>query len=267
MSRNSRYLRTPLVLDDDQKLRHIEWQPPRYGIVEQEGLYVVTSGDLYRPDLISYANYGVSDLWWLILHYNGVVNPFGLEVGDRLRIPGIATVNKVLADTLRGVETRTILPATLPSVPKLRIFKTLPYNRPTLPSELEGAEDPLGSDDDTLFIYGFKVPAGLEGDVHFQVVASTSNGFTPLALNKFTMNAQDRWFFYNPSAQSGAGAYQAFPEDGIDGELYEGQTVYYSIGVADGLVPGVEYFVRYRSWVDNVESAWIVGPPIIIPND
>lgn len=266
ISRNSRFGQTPRVLDG-QKERYIEWVAPRYGIVENEGLYIVTQSDLYRPYLISHQVYGAVDLWWLILHYNHVIDPYSLEIGDRLRIPNIGTVNRLLAARLR-TDARILAAPKLLAVPRSLVYRVPVYVRPTTAAELAGEEEEENTDS-TLFIYGFQVPEGLSGQIHFQVTASSSLTFVPTRLTKFTLGtgAQARWFYYNPSALSGAGSYVAFPSGGLNGEVYEGQTVYYNIGAGDGLVAGVEYWVRYRAWsvTEGEFGDWNVSPPIIIP--
>lgn len=62
---------------------------PRYELTS----YRVSEQDILRPDLISYVNYNTKDYWWLILFYNGIVDPFSeLEVGDLLYIPNLIDV-------------------------------------------------------------------------------------------------------------------------------------------------------------------------------
>lgn len=59
---------------------------PKYELTS----YRISEQDILRPDLISENNYNTKDYWWLILFYNGIVDPFTeLEVGDLLFIPNL----------------------------------------------------------------------------------------------------------------------------------------------------------------------------------
>lgn len=57
-------------------------------------LYAVTDETCMRPDLISYIFYQKTDYADLLLKYNGYSNPFSLNIGDVIRIPDSATLNK-----------------------------------------------------------------------------------------------------------------------------------------------------------------------------
>ncbi len=42
----------------------------------------------FRPDMISYAAYGTSDLWWLICSSNAIIDPnTELNAGKQIKIP------------------------------------------------------------------------------------------------------------------------------------------------------------------------------------
>jgi len=59
----------------------------------EPGYYRVVQEDIYRPDLISYKNYGTVAYWWLICYVNGVFDPFyDLEVGQEIEIPNILDI-------------------------------------------------------------------------------------------------------------------------------------------------------------------------------
>ena len=58
-------------------------------------LYTLTSADAGCPDLISYRAYGDESYYWIILFFNGIVNPYlELTTGLQLRIP---TLNQALS--------------------------------------------------------------------------------------------------------------------------------------------------------------------------
>ena len=264
-SSNSRFLNTPIVVDPATQIaRYVEWETPFYGNEVQERLYVVTSVDLYRLDRIAHRVYGDPALWWVIMHYNNVADPFSLDVGDKLRIPSKATVNQILSKKLTTA-TQTLQVPKPPPVVAARPYVVPVYSRPLLPTETISTGGGTVVTASTLFVYGFQVPAGLSGLTHFQLVASGTPDFSTVLLNKFTLSSQSSWFYYNPSANAGSGGFVPFPATGLDGELYVGQTVYYNIGSSDGLTPGIEYFARFRTWNSNVEGPWAVSPPIIIP--
>ena len=46
---------------------------------------------LSRPDLISYINYDTVDFWWLIMQYNGIIDPHSeICIGTVLKIPSLS---------------------------------------------------------------------------------------------------------------------------------------------------------------------------------
>lgn len=266
ISSQSRFQQTPTVIAEDGNERFIEWQPPRWGLVDDETTYRVTDQDEFRPDSIAYRVYRESSLWWAILHFNGIIDPFSLRAGDVLRIPSPRVVSRILSDMKANrLPTRVIRPDVPPPVPVIRPFTVTPYKRPVTDAEILSGQAESVLTSENLFVYGFKVPTGLSGTVHFQIVASLDVDFDPIIFNKLTLSDQTRWFYYNPNANSGAGAFVAFPSVGINGTTFSGQTVYYNISRTDALVANVPYYFRYRAWLNNVEQAWNISPPVIIP--
>ena len=59
---------------------------------ENDSVYVVTSNERYRPDIIAYNYYGTADLYWVILAANNLKTPFEVTDGLRLIIPGLAAL-------------------------------------------------------------------------------------------------------------------------------------------------------------------------------
>ena len=49
----------------------------------------VTESEIMRPDLVANRVYSAYDIWDVLLKFNGVSNPFSLDVGDFLLIPSI----------------------------------------------------------------------------------------------------------------------------------------------------------------------------------
>lgn len=60
--------------------------------------YVTLTTDLARrPDLISFKAYGTPTLWWVIMQYNGIRDPFfELKAGKVIRIPTMERVNAAI---------------------------------------------------------------------------------------------------------------------------------------------------------------------------
>lgn len=56
--------------------------------------YITLTEDMIkRPDMISYNAYKTPDLWWVIMEYNNVSDPFfDLRINQMLRIPKIERV-------------------------------------------------------------------------------------------------------------------------------------------------------------------------------
>jgi len=54
---------------------------------DQDAYHVVERQDENRMDLVSYKYYQTVSYWWIILLANGIYDPFGVRVGDVLRIP------------------------------------------------------------------------------------------------------------------------------------------------------------------------------------
>lgn len=52
----------------------------------------LTAGEEGKFDLLAFYYYGTVDLWWVIAAANGVLNPWRVPAGTRLRIPSIDVV-------------------------------------------------------------------------------------------------------------------------------------------------------------------------------
>ena len=89
---------TPTVVyqsaDDSQAELLPDWLNVAYGDLHerniQYGFHTVTEEDLGQPDGIAYRYYEDSNWWWLIMSYNGIINPMtDLKLGQRLKIPNL----------------------------------------------------------------------------------------------------------------------------------------------------------------------------------
>lgn len=233
------------------------WHPPFFGPME-EYVYTIDGRDVNNIDGVSYKVYGNEQLWWVLLWYNKINDPYNLKVGQKLKIPDIRKVLSIL-EAGRNVGSRQI------AIPSYASY-TVPRIKPVViqPYQPIGEVAPTVSTDSFLFNFGFPVPEGLTGTVHFQIQASSDALFSEVVMSKMTQTSVTRWYYYSPSANNGGGGYVAFPSSGIDGNLAENQTVYFQVRESDNFVIDTEYYFRYRAWVDDLEGEWYVSPPMIV---
>lgn len=241
----SRMAWTPRTRDPHE--RYDGWTPPRYE-VRGESLYVVRERDLLRIDNVAWHSYREPRLWWLIADYNGVVDPWSLRPGDRLRIPLVDMLDPVRLSPLG--ETSWPLPPR-PSPPP-------PYSSPAVTETLLLAS--------TVYVFGFPMPRCLTGNVTFEVQFSPDTAFNTVVLGSLSSMDIGRWFYFDPF--DGQGVHKAYPPAGIDGGLYVGQPVYFQIRESDGLLKNVPYYVRFRPYARHgnvvTPGAWSSSPPITL---
>jgi hypothetical protein len=60
------------------------------------GPVFVGETEVMRPDLLSQKVYSVDDLWDAILKYNGVSNPFSIDLGEIMLVPAISLIRKMI---------------------------------------------------------------------------------------------------------------------------------------------------------------------------
>lgn len=256
LAKNSAYHQTRVIRDWNGVERFIEWSPPRYGAVS-ERLYVITNVDIDRIDNISQRMYDTPEKWWIVLDYNLINDPFSLEQGDRLRVPtwDWPVLNAIPSISVFSEE----LP---PDAIRLPPYTPPPYKRPKTPVDTQ-----LQPTDALLFNFGFPVPDCVTGMAHFQLQIASDGNFSTILISRITSTSTNRWFFYDPFANNGAGGFRAFPSTGIDASTYATQPVYFQIKESDGLIHGTQYYPRYRVIVDDVDSQWISAPPFVVPGD
>lgn len=257
LSKFSRYHDTPILIDSAGE-RFIEWRPLQLGVVN-EYIHTVNALEVNNPDVIAWKLWGNSELWWVILWHNKINDPFSLEVGQKLKIPEFSRV----MDILEGKRNKPLSYVRQPSYLDYTVQKI----KPVVLSEFTPRTDTVTATTVTenfLFNFGFPVPEGLEGNVHFQLQAATDLEFSDIILSKMTQTSVTRWFYYSPTAQNGSGGFAAFPSGGIDGEVNESQTVYFKVLETDGFVRDTEYYFRYRTWIDNLEGQWYASSPVVI---
>lgn len=77
-----------------------------YPVIQYKGDSIITNIILVdesmemRPELVSYAAYGIIDNWDLILKFNGISNPFSLQQGQYLLIPDLSYMtSQIITDS------------------------------------------------------------------------------------------------------------------------------------------------------------------------
>lgn len=253
LSPYSRYHETPISNYNGVET-FIEWRPPFFGNVN-EYIYTVNATEVNNIDAIAYKVWGMSELWWVILYHNKVNDPFTLEVGQRLKIPDYNRVIEVLEGKRRAPLQKIIPPNPLNFKVKLIRPVVIPRWQPP-----EASATDVTPTEVYLFNFGFPVPEGLVGNVHFQLQASQDSSFSAITFSKMTSTSISRWFYYS----SVYSAFKPFPTNGIDGQTTESQTVYFKVLESDGFAKDTEYYFRYRAWVNDLEGPWFAAPPVVI---
>lgn len=264
LPRFSRFRNTDVVVSPDGVSYYGEWRPPVRLPNAAERIYVVSAREIGRPDIIAFSAYGDESLWWYIMDYNGIHDPFTMKVGDRLRIP-VALPALPLRESvpLQAASSDSLDRLPVPEIPKY--FPPL-FRRVGL-AELEaGTPSTAGTPFETvaskLFNFGFPVPSA-GGVAHFEVQVSLQPDFSSLSHYLKTVTSVERWSYYDHLANEGEGSYADFPESGVDTVLYQGQSVYRTFNVGE-LIAGATYYFRYRSLVDGDFSQWYAPPAIIV---
>lgn len=84
----SRYYDSDVLYYTENKLLTFSlYRKAEIPISSSDRYLVVSAGQEYRPDLISYLAYGAVDFWWRIMEANGIKDVYDLKVGLNLRIP------------------------------------------------------------------------------------------------------------------------------------------------------------------------------------
>jgi hypothetical protein len=106
--KNGRYIRGGRTETSGERL---EWWDKREVLPDPSDIiYIMEAKYEGRPDLLGYAFYGDTGLWWVICQYNGILDPLSeLIEGKPLLIPTKTKVDTFFkADTtaLGGVSTK-----------------------------------------------------------------------------------------------------------------------------------------------------------------
>jgi len=88
----------PLIEKDNQRYVDMTYPCLRYNYEPfVNSIVIVTPEMRMRPDLVSQAAYSTTDMWDLILKFNGFSNPFALDSDDVMLIAELADMTEQLA--------------------------------------------------------------------------------------------------------------------------------------------------------------------------
>lgn len=218
-------------------------------------LYQVTAADLHRPDIISWRMYGRADLWWAILDYNAIPDPFTIEAGDSLRVPDPDVILTLLRDRERltaSLEANTVVEAALVPPPPYVARRVPPYATPY------ADETTVSTEEDEAFTYLhtftlFGPDEEPETAIHFQIQLAAESGFATVLLSRMSAVDQLHWQYFNPE---GGGAFESFPATGLPSPLFNQRVLWSLPDDTENITTGVQYYMRYRFIINQVEQAW-----------
>jgi len=70
----------------------------------ESGVFKVTSEES-RPDLVAYKIYRQTQLWWILMYYNGLQNTSDIKASVVLRYPSLSSLEKIYY-TLPGLASK-----------------------------------------------------------------------------------------------------------------------------------------------------------------
>lgn len=101
----------PIFIKNGERIRDLTYPSIRYNYDPSlEGVVVMNNQMAMRPDLVSRVGYGSTDLWDMILKFNGYSNPFAIDYDDIFLVPSLIDMQEqlapsgaqdVIADTVR----------------------------------------------------------------------------------------------------------------------------------------------------------------------
>ena len=84
----SRYVSSkPIYYGRDRKLTFKTYKKGNYPLSSQDKYMVITPGAEFRPDLIAFDVYGITDVWWRIMEANNIKDVFDFRSGVTIRLP------------------------------------------------------------------------------------------------------------------------------------------------------------------------------------
>jgi len=89
----TRYKDTDVFQDGNNNTFFGPWVRPSWDSITDFTEYKVKEGDIGRWDILAYDFWGLSELYWVILDFNHIIDPyFGVTVGQKLRMPSRDTL-------------------------------------------------------------------------------------------------------------------------------------------------------------------------------
>lgn len=84
----SRYVDSEVIYYTDKKyLTFKSYKNKPIPLSTNDKFMVITKGEEYRPDLVSFAFYTFPDYWWLILKANSMKDVWDFKAGTNIRLP------------------------------------------------------------------------------------------------------------------------------------------------------------------------------------
>lgn len=84
----SRYSKSRVIYYSDEKIITFEtYKRKPFVPSPRDQVAVITPGLEYRPDLMSFEKYGVSDFWWKIMEANGIKDVADFRAGRTIVLP------------------------------------------------------------------------------------------------------------------------------------------------------------------------------------
>ena len=80
----------------DNKISWVERRNINQHADQLEHKYKLTVVTVNRPDILANMFYGNTELEWVILQYNNIVDISDLNVGDEIAIPSVSYVNRMI---------------------------------------------------------------------------------------------------------------------------------------------------------------------------
>jgi len=69
------------------------------------GFVSITEPDENRLDIISFRLYGDTTMWWILAEFNGLLNPFELEVGSKIFYPSLGDIETIYFNIQKSLNT------------------------------------------------------------------------------------------------------------------------------------------------------------------
>ena len=88
VSPTSRYNNKKIVYYGDKaKITFATYKKQNLSFGPKDKFYEITKDVEFRPDLVSYYAYGISDYWWRIMEMNGMKDILEFRAGKNIRLP------------------------------------------------------------------------------------------------------------------------------------------------------------------------------------